>query len=186
MSEPASISSGIAQRYATAVFDLCVEGNSLADLEKDIATLNAALSESEDLGALITNPSYSRDEQQTAIAAISKKAGVSAVMTNTLALMAQNRRLFVMPALLRTLAAQLREHKGVVPVEVTSAKALTQKQSDALVKSIKDQIGKEIEIQATVDSDIIGGLVVKVGSKMVDTSIRSKLNSLQNAMKEVG
>lgn len=186
MSEPASISSGIAQRYASAVFDLCVEGNSLADLEKDIATLNDAMSVSDDLRTLITNPSYSRDEQQSAITAITKKAGASAVMTNTLALMAQNRRLFALPALLDNLAAQLREHKGIVPVEVTSAKALTQKQSDALVKSIKDQIGKEIEIQATVDEAIIGGLIVKVGSKMVDTSIRSRLNSLQNAMKEVG
>lgn len=186
MSEPASISSGIAQRYASAVFDLCAEGKALSNLESDLALLSEAVSSSDDLRALISNPSYSRAEQEAAITAIAQKAGVSAIMSNTLALMAQNRRLFAMPALLSKLADMVREHKGVVPVEVTSAKALTQKQADALAKSIKDQIGKEIEIQATVDENIIGGLIVKVGSKMVDTSIRSRLNSLQNAMKEVG
>ncbi|MCM2562661.1 F0F1 ATP synthase subunit delta [Lutimaribacter sp. EGI FJ00015] len=186
MSEPASISSGIAARYATAVFELAKEDKSVAKIEKDLDALEAALTDSEDFRALISSPIYSRDEQGKAIAALAKKMGLTAVVTNVLGLMAQKRRLFVLPYMISALRAQIAEDKGEVTADVVSAKALTKTQAEKLAKTLKERVGKDVKINATVDESLIGGLIVKVGSKMIDTSIASKLNSLQNAMKEVG
>ena len=186
VSEPASISTGIAARYATAVFELAKEAGDVKGLESDIATLTSAMADSPDFNALIHSPLYSRDAQRGAIAAIAKKAGLTTVMTNTLALMADKRRLFVVPHLVQTLRAIIAEDKGEVTADVTSAKALTKAQGESLAKTLKARVGKDVTINASVDESLIGGLIVKVGSKMIDTSIRSKLSSLQNAMKEVG
>jgi F-type H+-transporting ATPase subunit delta len=186
VSEPASISSGIASRYATAIFEISKENKSLERLEANVTDLAAALSESADLNALIGSPVLSRDDQAKAIAALAAKMKLMPVMTNGLGVMAEKRRLFVLPALLNELAALIADEKGEVTAEVASAKALTKAQSEKLAKTLAARVGKDVKINATVDEDLIGGLVVKVGSKMIDTSIRSKLNSLQNAMKEVG
>ena len=186
MSEPASISTGIAARYATAVYDLAKEGKAVKTLEGDIDTLSTALAESADLSALIHSPIYSREQQGAAITAVAKKAGLSDLMTNTLALMAEKRRLFVVPQLIAALRAIIAEDKGEVTADVVTAKALTKAQSDKLAKTLKARMGKDVTINAAVDESLIGGMIVKVGSKMIDTSIRSKLASLQNAMKEVG
>lgn len=186
VSEPASISTGIAQRYATAVYDLAKDAKKVKDLETDLDALQGALSDSEDFRALIHSPIYTRDEQAGAVAALAKKMKLSPTMTNTLALMAQKRRLFVLPQLVKTLRDVIAEDKGEVTAEVTSAKVLTKAQSDKLAASLKKTTGKIVTLQTTVDDTLIGGLIVKVGSKMIDTSIRSKLNSLQNVMKEVG
>ena len=186
MSEPASISSGIAARYATAVFEIAKESNALGNLETNVTELAAALEASEDLSALISSPLVSRDDQEKAIAAVAQKMGLESALSNGLALMAQKRRLFVLPQLLSQLADLISEEKGEVTAEVASAKALTKTQSEKLSKTLTARVGKTVKINATVDEDLIGGLVVKVGSKMIDTSIRSKLNSLQNVMKEVG
>ena len=186
MSETASISTGIAQRYASAVFDIAKEGKAIKAIETDLDALSGALTDSEDFRNLINSPVYTRDEQGAAIAAISKKMKLSPTLANTLALMATKRRLFVLPALVKTLRDTIAEDKGEVTAEVTSAKALTKAQSDNLAKSLKATTGKSVTLQTTVDETLIGGLIVKVGSKMIDTSIRSKLNSLQNVMKEVG
>ena len=186
VSEPASISTGIAARYATAMFELASEGKALPALEKDVDALDAALTESADLRDLIHSPIYSRDESAAAIGGISDGMKLNPVTGNTLRLMASKRRLFVLPALLSELRARIADEKGEVTAEVTSAKALTKTQADALTKSLKAQLGKKIKLKTAVDESIIGGLVVKVGSKMIDTSIRSKLNALQNTMKEVG
>ncbi|NNE51232.1 MAG: F0F1 ATP synthase subunit delta [Sulfitobacter sp.] len=186
MSETASISTGIAQRYATALYDLAKETKKVKDIEGDLDALQGALDDSDDFRTLIQSPVYSRDEQRLAITAIAAKMGLSDIMGNTLALMATKRRLFVLPALVRSLREQIAEDKGEITAEVTSAKALTKTQSDKLAKSLKATTGKDVTLHASVDESLIGGLIVKVGSKMIDTSIRSKLNSLQNAMKEVG
>ena len=186
MSEPASISTGIAGRYASAVFDLAKDGKGLKALETDMNALSGALDSSADLNALIASPIYSRDEQAGAVTALAKKMKLSPIMGNTLALMAQKRRLFVLPQMLTALREKLAEEKGEVTADVTSAKALTKAQSDKLAKTLEAQVGKTVMINATVDESLIGGLVVKVGSKMIDTSIRSKLSALQNTMKEVG
>ncbi|MEP5633736.1 MAG: F0F1 ATP synthase subunit delta [Tateyamaria sp.] len=186
MSEPASISTGIASRYATAVYELAKEASDVKGLEGDIASLTSAMADSADFNALINSPLYSRDEQRGAVAAIAKKAKLTKVMANTLSLMADKRRLFVVPHLVQTLRDIIAEDKGEVTADVTSAKALTKAQSDKLAKTLKARMGKDVTINASVDEGLIGGLIVKVGSKMIDTSISSKLSSLQNAMKEVG
>ena len=186
MSEPASISSGIAQRYATAVFDIAKESKALSELESGLDNLSTSLAESADLKTLISSPLYSREEQGSAIAAIAGKMDLPAVLANALGLMSQKRRLFVLPQLVDQLRALIAEDKGEVTADVVSAKALTKTQSDKLAKTLAERVGKTVKINATVDDALIGGLVVKVGSKMIDSSIRSKLNSLQNAMKEVG
>jgi F-type H+-transporting ATPase subunit delta len=186
VSEPASISMGIASRYAKAVFDLAKEEKSVAKVESDLEALTAVLKESADFNALIQSPVYSRDQQAASVAAIAKKMGLTEVMTNVLGLMAAKRRLFVLPQLVAALRDAIAADKGEVTADVTSAKALTKTQSDKLAKTLAARFGKDVKINAAVDESLIGGLVVKVGSKMIDTSIRSKLNSLQNAMKEVG
>jgi F-type H+-transporting ATPase subunit delta len=186
VSEPASISVGIAARYATAVFELAKEAKGLKALEGDVDALSAALDASADLRNVLGSPVISRDDQASAIAKIATKMKLSAVLTNTLGLMATNRRLFVLPQLLTTLRDMIANEKGEVTADVISAATLTKTQADSLAKSLTARVGKTVKLNATVDESLIGGLVVKVGSKMIDTSIKSKLASLQNAMKEVG
>jgi len=186
VSEPASISSGIAERYATAIFELSHEGKLLPKLEAGVDDLAAALDASADLREAISSPVISRAEQGAAISAIAKKMKLPVPLAQGMALMAENRRLFVLPQLIAQLRALIAEEKGEVNADVTSAKALTKAQSDKLAKTLKARVGKDVKINATVDESLIGGLIVKVGSKMIDTSIRSKLSSLQSSMKEVG
>ena len=186
MSETAGISTGIAARYATAVFDLAKEGKAIKALESDVAALDAAMTTSADMRTLLNSPLYSREEQGAAISAIAKKMELSETTSNVLALLASKRRLFVLPQLVAVLNERRAEERGEVTAEVTTAKALTKAQADKLAKTLKAQVGKSVTIKETVDESIIGGLIVKVGSKMIDTSIASKLNALQNTMKEVG
>ncbi|MDJ0823879.1 MAG: F0F1 ATP synthase subunit delta [Rhodobacter sp.] len=186
MSETASISAGIAARYATAIFELAKEDKSLPALESDVDALETAMTESADLRSLIASPVYSRDAQGQAIAAIGAKMGLSGVLTNTLALMASKRRLFVLPQLVRSLRGLIADEKGEVTADVVAAQELTQAQADKLAQTLKASVGKDVKINLAVDEALIGGLVVKVGSKMIDTSIASRLANLQNAMKEVG
>lgn len=186
MSEPVSISTGIAQRYATAIFDLAKEGKKLKAVEADVAALDAALADSTDLVNLINSPVYTRDEQGAVINAVAKQMKLSPMVANALGLMAQKRRLFVLPQLLGALRDLIAEDKGEVTAEVTAAKAMTKAQQDKLAKALKATIGKDVNINMAVDEKLIGGLVVKVGSRMIDTSVRSKLDALQNSMKEVG
>ena len=186
MSETASISMGVASRYAKAIFDLVLESNEVSELANNVESLSEALDNSQELRDLIASPLYTRDDQKAAIVAIGIKMKLIANLTNTLALMASKRRLFVLDSFLRQLRILIAEHKGEITADVVSAKSFTQGQSDKLAKAIKERVGKEVKINASVDESIIGGIVIKVGSKMIDTSIRSKLNSLQTVMKEVG
>ncbi len=186
MSEPASISKGIAARYATAVFELAIEENGIAALEGDLDALEGALTDSAGFRDLISSPLYGREDQSAAIGALASKMGLSSVMANTLSLMAAKRRLFVLPQLASTLRTLIADHKGEVTADVVAAKSLTAAQQTKLAASLKATTGKDVKINTTVDESLIGGLIVKVGSKMIDTSIRSKLNALQNTMKEVG
>ena len=186
VSEPASISSGIAARYATALFDLAKDEKALKGLEGDVDALDSALTASADLRELIGSPIVSREDQSSAIAAIAKKMGLSVLMTNALALMASKRRLFVLPQLVANLKARIAEEKGEMTAEVASATKLSAAQAKKLAAVLKASVGKEIILNTTVDESLIGGLVVKLGSVMIDTSVKSKLAALQNAMKEVG
>lgn len=186
MSEPASISASIAGRYASAVFDLAKEGGSLATLEADTLALDAALKESAEFRDLIASPVYSRDQQARSVAAIAAKMGVSDLIAKTLALMSSKRRLFVLPQLVSVLKDRIAAEKGEVTADVTAAAPLTAEQSDRLAAALSKTVGKTVILNTAVDESLIGGLIVKVGSKMIDTSVASKLASLQHAMKEVG
>ena len=186
MSEQASTSKGIATRYASALFGLADEQDDIPSLEKNVRILKHAIGQSADLNHLISSPIYSRDQQRSAILAISKKLSLSSVMTNTLALMAEKRRLFVVPSLLSVLENLIAESKNELTADVISAKELTTGQLDKLAKSLKSNFSKDIKINSSVDESLIGGMIVKVGSRMIDTSLQAKLNSLQNVMKEVG
>ena len=186
VSEPASISASIAARYATAIFEISSEAGAIPALEADIDALDAALKDSEDFRDLISSPVYSRDQQAAAMAALGPKMGLSDTTTNALRLMGEKRRLFVLPQMVTILRDKIAEAKGEVTAEVTAAAALTKAQTESLSKVLADAVGKTVKLNMAVDETLIGGLVVKVGSKMIDTSIRSKLAQLQNAMKEVG
>ncbi|WP_424965184.1 MULTISPECIES: F0F1 ATP synthase subunit delta [unclassified Dinoroseobacter] len=186
VSDSASISSGIADRYATAIFELAKEENNLSALEAGADTLDAALKDSAEFRDLISSPVYSRDEQGAAIAALAKKMGLLETLANALTLMAGKRRLFVLPQLVASLRARIAEEKGEITADVTSAQPLSAENLAELTKVLSASASKTVKVNTTVDSALIGGLVVKMGSKMIDTSIRAKLNALQNTMKEVG
>ena len=186
VSESASNSTGIAGRYATAIFELAKESGDLDALERDVDTLEAAIAESSDHRDLIRSPIYTREQQSGAVAALAAKMGLTGTMANALKLMASKRRLFVMNQLLTVLRSRIADEKGEVTAEVQSAQALSKDQQSALAETLKASVGKDVKMKLSVDESLIGGLIVKVGSKMIDTSIRSKLAALQNTMKEVG
>ena len=186
MSDTGSISSGVAARYATALFELAKDAKKLPAVEKDLESLGAAIDGNQSLRDLITSPVYSRDDATGAIAALAKKMKFSPMVSSTLGLMAQKRRLAVVPALITAVKDMIAEEKGEVTAEVTAAKKLTATQEKKLAATLKKTVGKDVIINTSVDETLIGGLIVKVGSKMIDSSIRSKLSNLQNVMKEVG
>ena len=182
----ASFASGIAGRYATALFELARDAGQIDALDTDMDALGAALDGSADFKALISSPVYSREDQARAVGALVGPMGLTSLTGNTLQLMATKRRLFVLPALVRQVREMIREAKGIVAAEVTSAKPLTDAQRDDLAAVLKAAAGRDIAFDETVDPSLIGGLVVKLGSRMIDTSIRAKLTALQTAMKEAG
>ncbi|MEM8870852.1 MAG: F0F1 ATP synthase subunit delta [Pseudomonadota bacterium] len=186
MSDTASFTSGISGRYATALFDLARDAGQIDEVERDLDALDAALTDSDDLTALINSPIYSRADQAAAIGAVAQKMGLGGLVSNTIALMATKRRLFALPQLIQALKGLIARERGEVTAEVTAAKPLTETQNAALSSTLRDAVGKDVVIKTTVDESLIGGLVVKVGSRMIDTSIRAKLDKMQNAMKEVG
>lgn len=186
MSEPVSMSLLIASRYAQAAFEIAKDDSALAKLEADTDALAAALLVSPEFAGMISSPVLSRDEQSAAMGAIAAKMGLAPMMANTLALMAANRRLFVLPQLVANLKSRIAAHKGEVTADVTSASALSPAQLAALVALLKAKSGKDVKLNVTVDESLIGGLIVKLGSTMIDTSVKARLAALQNAMKEVG
>jgi len=186
VSDTSSISSGVAARYATALFELAKDANTLPSVEKDLDTIGNALSQNHSLRDLFQSPVYSRDEVVGAISALAKKMELSLMVSSTLGLMAQKRRLPMVPALIEAVRAKIADEKGEITAEVTSAQNLTAAQEKELAATLKKSVGKDVKIKTTVDENLIGGLIIKVGSKMIDSSIKSKLSNLQNVMKEVG
>ena len=181
-----SISQSIAGRYAQAVFEIAKESGGVDALATQTDDLNTALHDSADLRELISSPKYSREDQSRAIEALAGTMGLDAVLTNTLRLMAKNRRLFVLPQLTARLAQLIATERGEITADVTSAIALTDAQMDRLKQTLAEKSGKTVKLNTRVDETLIGGMIVKLGSQMIDSSVRSKLASLQNVMKEVG
>jgi F-type H+-transporting ATPase subunit delta len=180
-----TLASGIAGRYATAVFELATEADALPEVERDLAALEEALAASADLRGVIASPLLGRDEQGAAMTAVANAMGLGTTVTNLLGLMAAKRRLFVLPAVIEGVRALASAARGEVTAEVTAAAPLTTAQQANLAAELRRAVGKDVAMTVSVDPALIGGLVVKVGSRMIDTSIRAKLARLQNLMKEV-
>lgn len=186
MANSASISADIAGRYAQALFDLVNESGGVDALASQVDDLAVALHESAGFRDMIASPIYSRDDQAAAIVALATKMGLSDALRDTLRLMAGNRRLFTLPQFVARLQALIADRRGEVTVEVTSAQKLSSEQEKRLTETLARTSGKKVKLNARVDEGLIGGMIVKLGSQMIDSSIRSKLASLQNSMKEVG
>lgn len=186
VAEQKTIVSGVAERYATALFELALEGGQLDAVDADLSRFTSLLAESDDLSRLVKSPVFSAEDQLRAITAVLAKAGIGGIVGNFVKVAANNRRLFAVPGMIVAFKRLLSRHRGEVSAEVTSAEPLTDAQTAALKEALRASIGKDVAIAATVDPALIGGLVVKVGSRMIDTSLRTKLNSLKIAMKEVG
>lgn len=177
---------GVAGRYATALFEIADESGALDAVEAALGQMKDALAVSDDLSRLIRSPVVSRAEQGAAMAKVCEAMEIGAPVSSMIGLMASNRRLFVLPEVISGYNALLAKKRGVQQAEVTSPKPLSEAQRASLEATIKQAVGADIALDVTVDEGLIGGLVVKVGSKMIDTSIRSRLASLQTAMKEAG
>lgn len=173
-------------RYANALFELAQESNKLEQVEADLKAFAEMLDSSPDLTRLVRSPLYSAEDQQRALAAVLEKAGIKGVTADFLGLVAANRRLFAVRDMVRAFFALLAQHRGEVTAEVASAAELSDAQMKSLRSALKAAVGQDVRIATEVDPSLLGGLVVRVGSRMVDTSLRTRLNNLKFAMKEVG
>jgi F-type H+-transporting ATPase subunit delta len=179
------IVSGMAGRYATALFELALEENAVDQVAADLKSFDAMVASSPDLTRLVRSPVFSAGEQAKALVAVLEKAGIKGVAANFLRIIAQNRRLFAVREMIRGFNRLFAKHKGEVTAQVTVAEALNDARMAEIRDALKSVSGKDVTIDVTVDPSIIGGLKVKLGSRMVDASLRTKLNSIKHAMKEV-
>ena len=177
---------GLSGRYATALFELADEEKALDDVASDLASVGVMIEESDDLQRLIRSPIISRDDQLGAMDAVLDAAGVGQLTRNFIGVVTRNRRLFALPGMIKDYQALLAASRGEATAEVTSAQQLSDAQISAVEDSIKQAMGTKVAIDAKVDESLLGGLVVKVGSRMVDTSLKTKLSQLRLAMKGVG
>jgi F-type H+-transporting ATPase subunit delta len=177
---------GLAGRYATALFELADAGKELDQVAADLDAIGAMIDGSEDMNRLIRSPVISRDEQAAAMSAILDAAKIGKLTSNFVGVVARNRRLFALPGMIRGYRALLAAHRGESTAEVVSAVKLSDKQIKAIGESLKKAMGTKVTIEQSVDAGLLGGLIVKVGSRMVDSSLRTKLGKLRLAMKGVG
>jgi F-type H+-transporting ATPase subunit delta len=180
------IVSGMAGRYATAVFELAREENTLDQVMADLDSFDALVAESPDLLRLVRSPVFSAEDQQGALTAVLARAGIDGTAANFLRLVTANRRLFAIRDMVRALRVLVARHKGEVTAQVTVAERLADRHLAALKDALKSVTGKDVTLDIKIEPAIIGGLVVKIGSRMVDASLKTKLNSIKHAMKEVG
>jgi len=179
------IVSGMAGRYATALFDVALEQRAIDAIKADLDRFDALLAESEDLRRLVRSPVFTAEEQKKALDAILQKAGIGGLTANFLGLVITKRRLFAIHQMIRAYQALLARHKGEARAEVTVAEPLSETHLNALKSALKSTSQKEVALDVRIDPAILGGLIVKLGSRMVDASLRTKLNSIKLAMKEV-
>jgi F-type H+-transporting ATPase subunit delta len=177
---------GVAGRYATALFELALESNAIDEVRAELAKFQGLLAESPELTRLVRSPVFTADKQEKAISAVLERAGIGGTAANFLRFVTANRRLFAIGDIIRDFDALVSRHKGEVSAQVTVAEALTEARLAEVKAALNQVTGKDVKVDVKVDPSIIGGLVVKVGSRMVDSSLRTKLQALRHAMKEVG
>ncbi|NQV79449.1 MAG: F0F1 ATP synthase subunit delta [Alphaproteobacteria bacterium] len=180
------IVSGIAGRYANALFDLARDDSALDAVASDIASLGRMIGSSDDLRRLVKSPVIRHAAQASALDALMEKAEMSGLTRKFIGLVAQNRRLFALPDMIRGFAQFMARHRGEIAGEVISAHPLSAAQLAALTVQLKATVGSNVQLDAKVDASLLGGLVVKVGSRMIDSSLRTKLQNLKVAMKGAG
>ena len=178
--------SALAGRYAAALFEIAEERRVLDEVASDLRQLRAMLAASVDLMRLVRSPVLSRLEQGRAVAALAVRADLSSLVRDFLAVVAKNRRLFAVPAMIEAYLATLAARRGEVTASVTAAQPLNERQLEALGENLRRTVGRRVSVDVRVDPRLIGGLIVKVGSRMVDGSVENKLRRLQLAMKGVG
>ena len=178
------IVSGMAGRYATALFELALETNSVEQVQSDLKAFDALVAANPDLTRLVRSPVFSAEDRAKALVAILEKAGIKGVAANFLRVVAANRRLFAVAEIIRGFNRLVAAHKGEVTAQVTVAEQLNDARMNEIRDALKQVTGKDVQIDVDVDPSIIGGIKVKVGSRMVDASLRTKLNSIKFAMKE--
>jgi F-type H+-transporting ATPase subunit delta len=176
----------VSGRYATALFELARDEKSVDAVKADLERFTAMLADSPELTRLVRSPVFSADIQSRALAAVLEKAGIGGITANFLKVLTANRRLFAVTDVIRAFRALVAKFKGEATADVTVAEPLNDKNLEAIKSALKAVTGKEVSLNVNVDPAIIGGLVVKLGSRMVDTSLRTKLNSIKHAMKEAG
>jgi F-type H+-transporting ATPase subunit delta len=175
--------SGLAGRYAVALFELAQEQGPLDVVAGDLHRLREMLAESADLERLIRSPVLSREEQARALTTLGERAGFASLTRQFLGLLAHKRRLFALPEVIEAYDAMLAEHRGEVGAEVISAVPLSQEQLESVQRQLAGAVGKEVRLSTAVDPSLLGGLIVRVGSRMIDASIRTKLRQLELALK---
>lgn len=185
MASDEPIMASVAGRYASALFELANEERAIADVEKKLTEFQALLDGSPDLERLIRSPVFSAEDQLKALSAILDRAQIGGLAGNFLRLIAKNRRLFAVPDMIRAFRALTARARGEVEAEVTSAFQLKDGQVEALKEALRASAGKDVRLNLRVDPALIGGLIVKLGSRMIDSSLRTKLGSLKVRMKEV-
>ena len=177
----------MAGRYAVALFELARDEKTIDSVKADLDNFDALIAASADLHRLVRSPVFSAEEQGRALAAVLDKSGIGGLAGNFLKVIAANRRLFAVREIIKAFRGLVASHKGEVSAEVTVAEALDDKHRDAIATTLKAVTGgKNVDLQVKIEPAIIGGLIVKLGSRMVDTSLRTKLNAIKHAMKEVG
>lgn len=186
MSADSSGATGLAGRYATALFELAEADKKLDDVAGDLQQLGAMIDDSDDLARLIKSPVMSRDDQVNAMAAVADAAEFADLTKNFVGVVADNRRLFVMPNIIKAYQALLAASRGEATAEVTSAAKLSAAQLKALEGALKKAIGTKVQIEQHVDESLLGGLVVRVGSRMIDSSLKTQLQKMRLAMKGIG
>jgi F-type H+-transporting ATPase subunit delta len=179
-----TIVSGMAGRYATALFELAREANAVDSVRADLDRFDALIAESPDLLRLIRSPVFSADEQLAALSAVLQRAGIGGLAEKFLKLVTTNRRLFAVRDMLKAFRELVADQKGEATAEVTVAEELKDDHVAALKSALRAVSGKTIDLRVKIEPAILGGLVVKLGSRMVDTSLRTKLNAIRQAMKE--
>lgn len=186
MTQSSSLISGVAKRYAGSLYELAADAGVVEAVESGLGQIETLIGESADFKRLIESPVFSADDQYRAITAIAEKSQIEGLLANFLKVVARNRRLFALPGIIAAYRAIAAEARGEIAADVTSAHELNATQQKELSAALKQVAGKDVTINLTVDPSILGGLIVKIGSRQIDTSLKTKLTSMKLALKEVG